>query len=234
MIGIIGAMEEEVAAIKEYMVVTKETKLLDNTIYIGTIENIDVILLQGGIGKVNTAICCTMLFQNYPAINKVLNIGSAGGLLPSQNVGDVIISSDVMYHDVDITAFGHPIGKISGLPLSFKADQELIDIVKKVVDNAGLKASIGTIVSGDQFIASDKQVTFIKEHFPEAMCAEMEAASIGHTCYKFNIPFIITRSLSDVFGKGDSSIQFDEYLKKASVASAKMCVAVIKELNNEK
>ena len=233
MIGIIGAMEEEVAAIKEYMVVKQETILLDNTLYIGTIENRDVILLQGGIGKVNTAICCTMLFQNYPTIDTVINIGSAGGLSLEQNVGDIIISSDVMYHDVDISAFGHPLGKISGLPQRFKADQKLITIVEKVAKNTGLHASIGTIVSGDQFISTKKQVDFIKEHFTDAKCAEMEAASIGHTCYKFNIPFIITRSLSDVFGKGNSSMQFDEYLKKASVASAKMCVAIIKELNNE-
>lgn len=229
MIAILGAMEEEVAAIKGYMAIEEETKLLDNTVYIGKIENKDVILLQGGVGKVNTAICCTMLFTQYPSIEILINIGSAGGLSLEQNVGDVVVSSDVLHHDVDITAFGRALGELPGLPRRFQGDPRLIEIVKKVVEEAGIKVQIGTIVSGDQFIASDKQVTYIKEHFKDALCAEMEAATVGHTCYKFNIPFIVTRSLSDVFGKGDSSIQFDEYLKQASDASAKMCVAVIKE-----
>lgn len=232
MIGIIGAMKEEVAAIKAYMTINEEIKLLDNVVYIGCIENKKVILLQCGVGKVNTAICCTMLFERYPSIEIVINIGSAGGLLLEQNVGDIVISSDVIHHDVDITAFGRPLGQLPDLPTHFKADERLISIVKKVVEQAGTKVQIGTIVSGDQFISTNTQVEYIKTNFKEALCVEMEAASIGHTCYKFNIPFIVTRSLSDVFGNGDSSIQFDEYLQKASIASAKMCVSVIKELNN--
>ena len=93
----------------------------------------------------------------------------------------------------------------------------------------GIQENVGLIVSGDQFISQENQVSKIKNDFPEALCSEMEAASVGHTCYKYNIPFIITRSLSDVFGKGASSIQFDEYLKVASEQSARLCIELIKD-----
>lgn len=232
MIGIIGAMEEEVHAITKYMDINNTTSLLDNTLYIGTIEGQDVVVLQGGIGKVNAAICCTLLLENYPDIEYVINIGSAGGLQTSQNVGDVIISSDVIHHDVDVCAFGRKLGEVPGMPLSFCSDETLINTVLNVLKKMDIPAYVGTIVSGDQFVATKEMVDTIHQNFPDALCVEMEAAAIGQTCYKFNKRFIVTRSLSDVFGKGASAIQFDEYLKKASEASAKMCVALLRELSS--
>ncbi len=109
-------------------------------------------------------------------------------------------------------------------------------IAKKYENNKDLQedlisiGTIGLIASGDQFICREDQVQIIKKHFPQAMCSEMEAASIAQVCYVFSKKFIITRSLSDVFCKGNSSIQFDEYLKKASQSSAKMCLELIKLL----
>lgn len=227
MIGIIGAMEEEVAAIKEYMIVTNTKQILDCTFYQGTIKEHEVVLLQGGIGKVNAAICTTLLLTNYQ-IEYVINIGSAGGLCLNQNVGDVVISSEVCQHDFDITAFpNRVIGEVPGLPVRISANINLVNRAKAVLEQLKLNCSIGLIVSGDQFVATEAIAGKIKENFSDAKCAEMEAAAVGQTCYKFGVDFIITRSLSDVFGKGDSSIQFDEYLKKAAAASAKMCVALI-------
>lgn len=104
MIGIIGAMEEEVAAIKEYMEITETRSILDCTFYQGTIKERQVVLLQGGVGKVNAAICTTLLLTNYK-IDYVINIGSAGGLCLTQEVGDIVISNEVCQHDFDITAF---------------------------------------------------------------------------------------------------------------------------------
>lgn len=229
MIGIIGAMEEEVAAIKAYMEVTATKKILDCIFYQGIIEDHEVVLLQGGIGKVNAAICTTLLLTNYK-IDFVINVGSAGGLCLHQNVGDVIISNEVCQHDFDITAFpNRVIGEVPGFPPRIKADPALVAQAKKILENLNLNHEVGLIVSGDQFIASPEATTRIKNNFTDAKCAEMEAAAVGQTCYKFGVSFIITRSLSDVFGKGDSSIQFDEYLQTASQASAKMCVALIKE-----
>ncbi len=231
MIAIIGAMEQEVDAIKEYVEDMYETKLFDKTIYLGTIKNKKIILLQGGIGKVNTAVYTTMLFTTYPEIEYVINVGSAGGLHIDQNVGDVIISSSVIHHDVDVTAFGYELGQVPQAPLSYNGDNELLDFAKEALTKNNVNASIGLIVSGDQFISNQEQVDTIRANFKDAKCAEMEAATVGQVCHMFNKKFIVTRSLSDVYNKGESSIQFDDYIVKASKDSAKMCALLIEQIN---
>lgn len=227
MIGIIGAMQEEVSALLSKAEIKKENKILDTVFYEGYIEGKEVVILQGGIGKVNSAICVSLLLTNYQ-IDYVINIGSAGGLKSSQNVGDVVVSNAVAYHDVDLSAFSRPQGELPDVPRFIQSDEQLVKKAAEILKNMGIQENIGLIVSGDQFISQEGQVSKIKKDFPEALCSEMEAASVGHTCYKFHTPFIITRSLSDVYGNGDSSIQFDEYLKVASEQSARLCVELIK------
>jgi len=227
MIGIIGAMQEEVDALISKAEILNKKKILDSLFYEGKICGKDVVVLQGGIGKVNAAICTTLLLTNYD-IDYVINIGSAGGLKEYESVGDVVISSHVVYHDLDLTSFGRELGELPDMPRFIPANQELVSKAKDILNRLNVHENIGLIVSGDQFISNEKQVDTIKKAFPEAMCCEMEAASVGHVCYKFNTPFIITRSLSDVYGKGESSMQFDEYLKTASENSAKLCVELIK------
>ena len=210
MIGIIGAMEEEVKALLDKTEDIHENKILDCVFYEGKIDNKQVVILQGGIGKVNSAICVTLLLTNYD-IEYVINIGSAGGLKDYQNVGDVVISSHVSYHDVDLTAFGRPMGELPELPVFIPADENLVNKAKDILHKMNIHENVGLIVSGDQFIAQEGQVSKIKKDFPNALCSEMEASAVGHTCYKFGVPFIITRSLSDVYGHGESSMQFDEF-----------------------
>lgn len=229
MIGIIGAMEEEVAAIKEYMDIIDTKSILDCIFYQGIIENKEVVLLQGGIGKVNAAICTTLLLTNYQ-IDMVINIGSAGGLCLEQEVGNIVISNEVCQYDFDITAFPNRVlGEVPGLPPRIKANEDLIKKAKAILEKLDLNYEIGLIVSGDKFVADSKTADYIKNNFKNAKCCEMEAAAIGQTCYKFKTKFIIARSLSDIFGKGNSTVQFDEYLKKAAKASAMMCVSLIKD-----
>ena len=204
MIGIIGAMEEEVKALLDKTEDIHENKILDCVFYEGKIDNKQVVILQGGIGKVNSAICVTLLLTNYE------------------------ISSHVAYHDVDLTAFGRPMGELPELPVFIPADENLVNKAKDILHKMNIHENVGLIVSGDQFIAQEGQVSKIKKDFPNALCSEMEASAIGHTCYKFGVPFIITRSLSDVYGHGESSMQFDEYLKIASENSAKLCVELVK------
>lgn len=228
MIGIIGAMEEEVNALLLKTEILNKKVILDCIFYEGQIDNKDVVIMQGGIGKVNAAICTTLLLTNYE-IEYVINIGSAGGLIEYENVGDVVISSHVAYHDLDLSAFGRQIGELPDIPRLIPANQNLINQAKDILNRLNVHENIGLIVSGDQFISQEEQVHKIKDVFPDALCSEMEAAAIGHVCYKFKTPFIITRSLSDVYGKGESTMQFDEYLKIASENSAKLCVELIKE-----
>lgn len=229
MIGIIGAMIEEVEAILELMDVTCTQEKLNYKYHIGKIANKDCVVVQGGIGKVNAAVSATLLFENYHP-EQLINIGSAGGLSLDQEVGDVVISSMVGYHDVDVTAFNYEYGQMAGSPRFFEADPQLMEMTKQVLSDNCISAHTGLIVSGDMFVAKDVQVKNIKQHFPNAQCAEMEAAAIAQVCTIYGVPFIITRSLSDIFGKGNSEMQFDEYLKIASAASAKMCYSLIGKL----
>lgn len=226
MIGIIGAMEEEIAELLKYMDIRQKNEKQGYLFYEGHIHNHDVVLLQGGIGKVNAAIATTLLLTNYN-IDYVINIGSAGGLHLNQNVGDIVISHKVAHHDVDLTVFGKEIGEISGLPRYFKPDSHLLELTQNILKKENKAYHIGLIVSGDQFISQKNQVETIKKNFPDAMCSEMEAATVAHVCYVFNKKFIITRSLSDIYNKGENATQFDEYLKEASQASAKMCYQLI-------
>lgn len=226
MIGIIGAMKEEVDALLAKAQINNISKILDYTFYEGTIAQKEVVILQGGIGKVNTGICVTLLLTQYE-IDYVINIGSAGGLQSNENVGDVIISSYVAYHDLDLSAFGKQMGELPDMPRFIPADERLVQKAKSILNKLHIHENIGLIVSGDQFVGTQQQVDLIKKHFPEALCSEMEAAAVGHVCFQFHTPFIITRSLSDVFGKGQSSMQFDEYLKIASENSAQLCVELI-------
>lgn len=227
MIGIIGAMEEEVSALKDLMDIDHIDEKQGYIYHVGKMADKGIVLVQGGIGKVNATISTTLLLTNYD-IDFVINIGSAGGLKDYQEVGDVVISDRVVHHDVDVSAFGRELGQVPGLPTYFKADNELLETVKEVLSKKSIQSYVGLIASGDQFVSKESQVNHILNNFSDAMCCEMEAASVAQVCHVFNKRFIITRSLSDVFNKGDSSIQFDEYLKKASINSAQMCLELVK------
>lgn len=229
MIGIIGAMEEEVTALLNLSELLETNVYQGYTFYSCKLANKDVTIVQGGIGKVNAAVSTTLLIDKYN-VDLIINIGSAGGLHLSQEVGDVVVSTDVAHHDVDVTAFGRKIGEVPGMPATFKANEELLIKVSEILQSNDMTCHKGLIVSGDQFISRKEQVDMILKNFPEAMCAEMEAASIAQVCHVYNKDFIITRSLSDIFNKGENTIQFDEYLKKASVASAKMCYELVSSL----
>ena len=229
MIGIIGAMKEEVQAILDLMDVTETHEKLNYQYHIGKIAGKECVVVQGGIGKVNAAVSATLLFENYHP-KQLINIGSAGGLSLDQTVGDVVISSRVGYHDVDVTAFNYEYGQMAGSPRFFEADPKLIEMTKQILHENHIAAHTGLIVSGDMFVAQKTQVENIKQHFPQAQCAEMEAAAIAQVCTIYDVPFIITRSLSDIFGKGNSEMQFDEYLQIASAASAKMCYSLVEKL----
>ena len=161
MIGIIGAMEEEVNAILDKCEINQEKQILDCHFYEGKVFDKDIVVLQGGIGKVNAAICTSILISEYHP-NFIINIGSAGGLQSNQNVGDVVISREVAYHDVDVTAFGRQIGEIPGMPAVFKADSILVDKAKTILNEMNITYHHGLIVSGDQFIHQKVQVDEIK------------------------------------------------------------------------
>ncbi|MFC0179306.1 5'-methylthioadenosine/S-adenosylhomocysteine nucleosidase [Thorsellia kenyensis] len=228
-IGIIGAMEEEVLILRQKMDIEETIAQGGCEIYIGKIGSSSVALLKSGIGKTSTAIGTTLLITHYsPDI--IINTGSAGGLAQSLNVGDIVISSEVRYHDADVTAFGYEIGQMAGAPAFFKAESFLIEIAKKCAQEMSLNAVTGLICSGDAFINGADNLQRILKEFPSVIAVEMEAASVGHTCYQFGVPFVVVRAISDVADK-ESHLSFDEFLQIAAKQSSLLVVKLIETIN---
>ncbi|MBA8771664.1 5'-methylthioadenosine/adenosylhomocysteine nucleosidase [Staphylococcus coagulans] len=228
MIGIIGAMEEEIEILKSQMVGLEEIKIAHTVFYKGFLNDKEIILTQSGIGKVNVAISTALLINEFKP-SYIINTGSAGALQPGLSLGDVVISSEVAYHDADARAFGYEIGQIPGMPATYKADQELFEKVDKVLKSLSQNGKEGLIVSGDSFIGTNAQRQTILASFPHALAAEMEAAAIAQTCFQFNTPFIITRAISDLADE-EAGMTFEAFLKVASQSSSKMVSELVKEL----
>lgn len=227
-IGIIGAMEEEVAILKDKIKNLEEIKIAHVIFYKGNLEGKDIILTQSGIGKVNVAISTTLLINQFEP-DLIINTGSAGALDKSLNVGDVVVSDMVAYHDADARAFGYQLGQIPQMPAQFVADKALINKAIEAIEQQQINAKTGLIVSGDSFIGTSEQRMAIKTNFPQAMAAEMEATAIAQTCYQFNMPFIITRAISDL-ADGDAGITFEAFLEKAAISSSEIVVHLIKTI----
>lgn len=228
LIAVIGAMEQEVEILRSML--DKKEDIVENGIefYRGTINGKKIILLKSGIGKVNAAISTTLLLSKFkPDI--VINTGSAGGLKKELNIGDIVISTDVRYHDVDVTAFGYDAGQIPGMPAGFSPDKDLIDIIEKYVEIDGVNTVNGLIVTGDAFLSTKDKVQFVTETFKEAIAAEMEAAGIAQVCHQFKIPFIVARAISDV-PENECPVDFNKFLETASVNSSKMVVQIIEKI----
>ncbi len=228
-IGLIGAMDEEVAVIKEWMTDVVESSEAGCDFYHGKLDGKEVVLLKSGIGKVNAAISTTLLMTKF-APAKVINIGSAGGFDPELEVGDVIISDQVVHHDVDVTAFGYQPGQLPSMPETFSADAELIAIAQAAVAKVGeVKAKTGLIGSGDVFMCEVERVAQARALFPSMKAVEMEAAAVAQVCHKFEVPFVVVRSLSDVADK-ESPASFEEYLVVAAQNSSKMIRAMLQDI----
>jgi adenosylhomocysteine nucleosidase len=231
-IAIIGAMDEEIESLKPQIENCVETQVAGFNFFAGSINGQEIILLQSGIGKVNAAVGTTILIEQFKP-DYVINTGSAGGFDQSLNVGDVVISNEVCYHDVDVTAFDYVMGQVPQMPARFKADEELIKVAQELDTLKQVNTVTGLISTGDVFMNDPKRVEETRKHFPTMQACEMEAAAIAQTCFRYNIPFIIFRSLSDIAGK-ESNISFPEYVKVAGVHSAKMAVELITKLKELK
>lgn len=230
MIGIIGAMEEEVEQIVAVMDVEKEETKASMTFRAGKLSGKDVVIVVSGIGKVNAAICTQILVDDFN-VDYVINTGIAGSLNAAINIGDIVISDDVLHHDMDATNFGYPLGQVPRMDtLSFPADKHLIEVAKaacaKVVPEIG--THVGRIVSGDQFISDKATKERITKNF-NGFCTEMEGASIAHTAYLNKVPFVILRAISD---KADdsASVDYPTFEKQAIANGVKLIKEVVAQL----
>ncbi len=228
-IAIIGAMEEEVALLREHIGEKTQETIAGCEFTFGKMHNKDVILLKSGIGKVNAAMSTTILLEKYKP-DCIINTGSAGGNNPSLNVGDAVISSEVRHHDVDVTAFGYEHGQVPQLPAAFQADEKLVEIAEEAAKGIQtIQVVTGLIASGDTFMNDPEKVEYVRTKFKGLQAVEMEAAAIAQVAYQFGVPFVIIRSLSDIAGK-ESNVSFDQYLEKAAKNSAELVMKMVAEL----
>lgn len=227
-IGIIGAMDEEVKILKEKIDNLDLKVIAGCEFYTGTINDIDVILLKSGIGKVNAAMATTLLIELYNP-DYIINTGSAGGFHKGLKVGDIVISNELRYHDVDATVFGYAYGQVPGMPAYYLPDEKLVKIAEKCADKINVNVITGLITSGDSFLEDGERVKEINRLFPDLSAAEMEAAAIAQVAFQFAVPFVIIRSLSDIAGN-DARVSYDQFLETASVNSAKLVLLIVKEL----
>ena len=203
-LGIIGAMDVEIQTLKETMENLTVSQKAGTEYYEGTLAGLPVVLVKCGIGKVNAAIGAQILCDCF-GVTHLVNTGIAGSLCPEQDIGDMVVSSDVWHHDFDCVAFGYPMCKIPGMPQSFAADEAMIGMAKQAAEETGSTVRIGRIASGDQFVADPQ----LKEQIisrTQALCTEMEGAAIAQTAYRNQIPFVILRCISD---KADNSAEMD-------------------------
>ncbi|BAX82089.1 5'-methylthioadenosine/S-adenosylhomocysteine nucleosidase [Labilibaculum antarcticum] len=232
-IGIIGAMEVEVVKLRDQLANRNEQRKGSFVFYTGTLNNVEIVLLQSGIGKVNAAIGAALLIDNFQP-DYVINTGAAGGFPGDLKVGDIVISEEVIHHDMDCTVFGYKIGQVPGMPASFIADEKLIALAEKSVHLlTDLQTKKACILTGDQFMNNADATNKIKTLFPTAEAVEMEGAAIAQTCYQFSIPFVVIRSISDIAGQ-ENDIEYQEFVEIAAVNSAKMVTEMVRELGNQK
>ncbi|MBE2896977.1 5'-methylthioadenosine/S-adenosylhomocysteine nucleosidase [Pasteurellaceae bacterium HPA106] len=227
-IAIIGAMAQEIEILLSAMHNVQQENIGNSTLYQGILGEKHVALVQSGIGKVAAAMATTaLLLKAQPSV--VINTGSAGGIDPRLNVGDVVISTQTAHHDVDVTAFGYAAGQLPANPARFDSDEKLLALSERVLREQGQSAVRGLICSGDMFCNGEAQIARIKADFPDAIAVEMEAAAIAQVCHAFGTPFIVIRAISDVADK-ISHLSFDEFLPLAAKQSSHMVQALINAL----
>lgn len=227
--GIIGAMEIEVEGLKKNMEISREVRKAGMDFCEGTLQGSPVVVVRSGIGKVNAAVCTQILIDEFQ-VEAVINTGIAGSLDARIDIGDIVVSTDLVHHDMDAGGFGYEPGQIPQMNVfSFTADETLAAAAEKVCQEVNPEISVfrGRVVSGDQFI-SDKAV---KERITgqfHGLCTEMEGAAIAQAAYLNEVPFVVIRAISD---KADDSATEDypTFEKKA----AQHCMQLVERLVQE-
>ena len=198
MLGIIGAMDEEVARLKEMISGLHIVQRAGMEFYKGQISEKDVVVVKCGVGKVNAAMCTQSMIDLF-SVDAIINTGIAGSLDADIDIGDIVIATDTVEHDMDVAALGYAPGIIPDTEISvFKTDTELLETAQASVEAAKLDVKVftGRVVSGDQFISSREKKKWLVS----------EGASIGHVAVLNRVPYLVVRAISD---KADDSAEMD-------------------------
>ena len=226
-IGIIGAMEVEVAILKEKMEDVRIIKKASMDFYEGILAGKKVVVVRSGIGKVNAGICAQILADVF-SVDAIINTGIAGSLNKNINIGDIVLSTDVVQHDMDATGFGYRKGQIPQMPVFFfNADDNLRRLAAEVCKevNPDIQVFEGRIASGDQFVCDQDVKNRIVSEF-SAYATEMEGAAIGQAAYLNEIPFLVVRAIS-VKADGSAQMDYSEFEKAAVDHSVRLTLNML-------
>lgn len=227
-VGIIFAMDEELKELKVYLKDTNQYTIFDLTFYEGIINGIKCFLVESGVGKVNSARTTQILIDNFK-VDYIFNIGVAGGISTNLNVGDIVIGEKLVQHDFDITAFNHEKGYIPKVGVFLESDSYLVKLAQDSFQKEDETTIVtGTIASGDIFCTEAKMTEKINKKF-NALCVEMEGASIAQVCYLSHIPFLIIRSISDT-PNNNNVITYNEFLETSCKIVAKYMSKILEKL----
>lgn len=230
-VGIIFAMEEELEELLKYLKIEKEYTIFDLSFYEGIINGVYCVMVRSGVGKVNAARATQILIDNIK-VDYIFNIGVAGGISKSLKVGDIVIGEKLVQHDFDITAFNHDKGYIPEIGVYIQTDDYLFRLANNVLKSDDkINVVSGVISSGDIFCTEIKMGQKINSKF-NALCVEMEGASIAQICYLNHIPFLVLRSISDT-PNNDNVITYEEFLKYSSKNIAYAMSKILLKLNEE-
>ncbi len=222
MIGIIGAMENEVADFLLVAEVKKEEKIGGLTFYNLEYENKEFILVKSGVGKVNAAIAATILIVKYQ-VDLIISTGIAGGMKPLK-MTDICLITKLKYNDVNATTFGYAFGQVPGEKPYFLTDNTLNLKVEKIINDLGYKVNKVTSLTSDTFM------TYLPDNVEEVSCFEMESCAIAHVASHFDVKTLVLRYISDVIGEESQIENYTKFEDEMAKRSANICLNVVKSL----
>ncbi|WP_257929315.1 multifunctional 5'-methylthioadenosine / S-adenosylhomocysteine nucleosidase / 6-amino-6-deoxyfutalosine hydrolase [Campylobacter lari] len=226
-IAILGAMPEEVTPLLETLKEYQSIEYANNTYYLAKYKNHELIIAYSKIGKVNSTLSAAIMIEKFKA-ELLLFTGVAGAFNPSLEIGDLIYATKLAQYDLNITAFGHPLGYVPGNEIFIKTDDKLNNLAIEVAKELGVKLQSGIIATGDEFICDENKKAKIREIFSADAC-EMEGASVALVCDALKIPCLILRSMSDKAGE-KAEFDFDEFVEKSAKISANFVLKICEKL----
>ena len=211
-IGIIIAMDKEFRRISELLENRKTEEEDGRSFTIGEMGGNTIFMHQCGIGKVNAAIGTTEMIRRYKP-ELVISTGCAGGGQTSMEVQDIVVSTEIAYHDVYCgEAIGKTVyGQVQGMPVRYSSPKDLVEKALKLKGDGCPKIHAGLFVTGDWFVDSKEKMREIVGHFPEAVAVDMESAAIAQTCYSYGVDFISFRVISDIPLKDSKASQYHNF-----------------------
>lgn len=230
-VGVMGAMPEEIEPILKRLENVKKDKVADNLYYTALYGSIELVIAYSKIGKVFSALTAATMIEKF-GVEKMLFSGVAGAINPELKIGDLIVATKLCQHDLDITEFGHPYGFVPEGKVFVEANSKLLEIASNVAKKLDIKLKQGIIATGDQFVANPERKAWIEKIF-NADALEMEGASVAVVCDALNVPFFILRAISDAADM-DAGFDFDTFLKSSAIKSAEFIFAMLDELDQIK